>query len=94
MPTNLPNLHLGEEKMDALVCIGVDPDLPRDTLVSVLLQLCTEDALRGMRVKLFETALDNGLVQPKDILVKRLKRAVGPTLVTQYSADIADLCTQ
>ena len=80
--------------MDALVCIGVDPDLPRDTLVSVLLQLCTEDALRGMRVKLFETALDNGLVHPKDILVKRLKRAVGPTLVTQYSADIADLCTQ
>ena len=86
MPTNLPNLHLGEEKMDAL---GVDPDLPRDTLVSALLQLCTEDDLRGMRVKLYETALDNGLVHPKDILVKRLKRAVGPTLVT---ADIADLC--
>ena len=71
VPTNLPNLHLGEEKMDAL---GVDPDLPRDTLVSALLQLCTEDDLRGMRVKLYETALDNGLVHPKDILVKRLKR--------------------
>ena len=62
------------------------------TLVSALLQLCTEDDLRGMRVKLFETALDNGSAHPKDILVKRLKRAVGPTLATKYPADIADLC--
>ena len=78
--------------MNTLVSSGVDPDLPRDTLVSALLQSCGEDDLRGMRVKLFETALDRGLAHPKDILVKRLKRAVGPTLATKYVADIADLC--
>ena len=79
--------------MDALNGIGVNPDLPRETLVAALLQsLCTEDGLRGMRVKLFDTALNMGLVHPKVVLVKRLKRAVDPTLVTKYATDIADLC--
>ena len=70
------NLHIWGEKTDTLVSIGVDPDLPRGTLVSALLQSCTEDDLRGMRVKLSETALGNGLAHPKDVLVKRLKRAL------------------
>ena len=63
--------------MDALNDIGVNPDLPRETLVAALLQsLCTEDGLRGMRVKLFDTTFNMGLVHPKDVLVKRLKRAL------------------
>ena len=37
--------------MDALVGIGVNPDLPRENLVAALLQSCTENSLRGMRVK-------------------------------------------
>ena len=45
-----------------------------------------------MRVKLFETAREKGLAHPKDILVKRLKRAIGPSLGTKYAIDIADLC--
>ena len=57
-----------EERMDALASIA-NPDLPRDALISALLQLCTEDDLRGLRVKLFESAKENGLVHPKDILV-------------------------
>lgn len=59
--------------MDALVSIGVNPDLPREALVAALLQSCSEDYLRGMRVQLFDTALDMGLVHPKDVLIKRLK---------------------
>ena len=78
--------------MDALVGIGVNPDLPRENLVAALLQSCTEDSLRGMRVTLFDTALNMGLAHPKDVLVKRVKRAVGPTLATKYATDIADLC--
>ena len=79
--------------MDALDGVGVNPDLPRETLVAALLQsLCTEDGLRDMRVKLFNTALNMGLAHPKDVLVKRLKWAVGPTLVTKYANEIADLC--
>ena len=77
--------------MDALDGVGVNPDLPRETLVAALLQ-SSEDGLRDMRVKLFDTALNMGLAHPKDVLVKRLKRAVGPTLVTKYANDIADLC--
>ena len=77
--------------MDALDGVGVNPDLPRETLVAALLQW-SEDGLRDMRVKLFDTALNMGLAHPKDVLVKRLKRAVGPTLVTKYANDIADLC--
>ena len=77
--------------MDALDGVGVNPDLPRETLVAALLQ-SSEDGLRDMRVKLFDTALNMGLAHPKDVLVKRLKRAVVPTLVTKYAHDIADLC--
>ena len=76
-------------KMDALASVG---DLPRDTLTTALLQSSSEDDLRDMRVKLFETAREKGLAHPKDILVKRLKRAVGPSLGKKCAIDIADLC--
>ena len=76
------------EKMDALVGIGVNPDLPRENLVAALLQSCTENSLRGMRVNLFDTAPNMGLAHPKDVLVKRLKRAA---LTKKYATDIADL---
>ena len=78
--------------MDALASVGVNPDLPRDTLTTALLQSSSEDDLRDMRVKLFKIAREKGLAHPKDILVKRLKRAVGPSLGTKYAIDIADLC--
>ena len=78
--------------MDTLASVGVNPDLPRDTLTTALLQSSSEDDLQDMRVKLFETAREEGLAHPKDILVKRLKRAVGPSLGTKYANDIADLC--
>lgn len=86
------NLLSSRVKMDALASVGVNPDLPRDTLTTALLQSSSEDDLRDMRVKLFETAREKGLAHPKDILVKRLKRAVGPSLGTKYAIDIADLC--
>ena len=78
--------------MDALVGIGLNPDLQRENLVAALLQSCTEDSLREMRVNLFDTALNMGLAHPKDVLVRRLKWANGPTLATKYVTDIADLC--
>ena len=34
----------------------------------------------------------SGLVHPKYILVKRLKRAIGPSLADKYATDISDLC--
>ena len=52
----------------------------------------SEDQLRQLRTELFDSAKSAGLVHPKDNLVRRLKRAVGPSLVTKYANDIADLC--
>ena len=52
----------------------------------------SEDQLRQLRTELFDSAKSAGLVHPKDNLVRRLKRAVGPSLVTKYASDIADLC--
>ena len=78
--------------MSDLPDIGVNPDLPRDMLARALLQLHAEDDLRGMRENLFAKAKEKGLAHPKDILVKRLKRSIGPSLTTKYAADIADLC--
>ena len=45
-----------------------------------------------MRVNLFDTALNMGLAHLKDVLMKRLKRAVGLTLATKYATNIVDLC--
>ena len=78
--------------MSALVNIGVNPDLPKDSLISALLESCTEDVLRSTREDLFIHAKEKGLAHPKDILAKRLKRSVGPSLKKKYATDIADLC--
>ena len=78
--------------MDALIDVGVNPDFPRENLIATLSKSCTEGSLRNMRANLFDTALSRGLAHPKDVLVKRLKRAVGPTLIVKYATDIADLC--
>ena len=78
--------------MNDLIDFGVDPDLTREDMITALLRSSTTESLRGMREKMFDIAQNKGLVHPKDILVKRLKRSVGPTLETKYATDIADLC--
>ena len=78
--------------MDVLANIGVNPDLPKNLLISALLRLCPEDDLRDLRIQLFESVKASGLAHPNDNIVKRLKRAVGLSLAEKYAADIADLC--
>ena len=79
-------------EMSDLSNIGVNPNLPRDMLVRSLLQSHAEDDLKGMRENLFAKAKENELASPKDILVKRQKWSIGPSLTIKYTADIADLC--
>ena len=76
--------------MDALTRIGIDPELTREDLVSSLLFNHSEDQLSAVRTQLFEDTKSHGLAHPKDILVKRLKRANGPSL-KKLAQDIADL---
>jgi len=76
--------------MDALTRIGIDPELIREDLVSSLLLNHSEDQLSAARTQLFEDTKSHGLAHPKDILVKRLKRANGPSL-KKFAQDIADL---
>ena len=71
------------EMMDALTDVGVNPDD---------LKQFSEDDLRTLRMDLFASAKASGLVHPKDILVKCLKRAIGPSLADKYATDISDLC--
>ena len=78
--------------MDALIRTGVDLDNTKDVLVSSLQLLLSEQTLTNLRVQLFDEAKCAGLVHPSDNLVRRQKRAVGPTLVTKYATDIAKLC--
>ena len=83
------NFHWG---MDALTEVGVNVDDPKNVLVPDLLRRFREDVLRSTRNDLFESAKASGLVHPKDILVKRIKRAIGPSLAEKYAADIFELC--
>ena len=78
--------------MDALIRTGVDLDNTKDVLVSSLQLLLSEQKLTNLRVQLFDEAKCAGLVHPSDNIVRRQKRAVGPTLVTKYATDIAELC--
>ena len=78
--------------MDALTEVGVNVDDPKNVLVPDLLRRFSEDVLRSTRNDLFESAKASGLVHPKDILVKRIKRAIGPSLAEKYAADIFELC--
>ena len=66
--------------MDALTDVGVNPDDLKPVLVSNLRRQFSEDDLRTLRMDLFASAKASGLVHPKDILVKHLKRAMGPSL--------------
>ena len=58
--------------------------------MSSLLLLHSEDQLKTAGAQLFEDAKHKGLAHPKDILVKRLKCAVGPPL-KNYALDVAEL---
>ena len=78
--------------MDALIRTGVDLDNTKDVLVSSLQLLLSEQKLTNLRVQLFDEAKCAGLVHPSDNIVRRQKRVVGPTLVTKYATDIAELC--
>ena len=60
--------------------------------MSSLLTSRSEEELRSLRTELFSSAKLTGLVHPGDTLVRRLKRAVGPSLVVKYATDIAELC--
>ena len=69
--------------MDALTYVGVNPDDLKPVLVSNLRRKFSEDDLRTLRMDLFASAKASGLVHPKDILVKRLKRAISMPLIFQ-----------
>ena len=60
--------------------------------MSSLLPSRSEEELRSLRAELFSSAKLTGLVHPGDTLVRRLKRAVGPSLAVKYATDIAELC--
>ena len=77
--------------MEALSRIGVNPDLKREDLVSSLLLSHSEDQLEAARTQMFEEAKRMELAHPKDILVKRMKRAIGPPLRKKYALDVAEL---
>jgi len=66
--------------MDALTRIGIDPELTREDLVSSLLLNHSEDQLSTVKTQLFKDIKSHGLAHPKDILVKCLKQADGPSL--------------
>ena len=69
--------------MDARTDVGVNPDDLKPVLVSNLRRQFSEDDLRTLRMDLFASAKASGLVHPKDILVKRLKRAISMPLIFQ-----------
>ena len=79
--------------MGELNCLGVNLDLEstKEDLVSSLLCSYSEDQLRDTRNRLFEEARSTGLAHPKDILVRWLRRAVGPSLKRKYTLDVAEL---
>ncbi len=77
--------------MDALTRIGINPELTGEDLVLSLLLHHSEDQLCTARNQLFEETKGLGLAHPKDILVKRLKRANGPSLKKKFAQDVAEL---
>ena len=78
-------------EMDQLNRAGVDLELPREQLSSFLQGAYSVDQLNKIRSCLFEDAKNSGLVSSKDVLVRRLKRAVGPPLGKKYADDVAEL---
>ena len=78
--------------MEALTRTGVNLDLPKNALVDSLLLSHSEEQLNDIRTQLFNSATLAGLAHPKDVLVKRLKRATGPSLTMKYANDVAVLC--
>ena len=77
--------------MDALIRTCVNSDLPRYALASSLLVSHSEYQLKELRALLFEDAKTAGLTHSRDVLVKRLRKAVGPPLPRNYVSDVADL---
>ena len=65
-------------------------ELPQDEVVKAL-SLRREDVLKNARSQLFDQAVATALVHQKDVLVRRLKRACGPSISTKYAQDIATL---
>ena len=60
--------------------------------MSSLLLSHSEDQLRNLRTMLFDGAKTAGLAHSRDVLLRRLKRAVCPPLPTKYATGITDLC--
>ena len=79
--------------MEALIRAGVNLELSKDDLVSSLMLSHSEEQLVHLREEMFDIAKSTSLVHPRDILVRRLKRAVGPPVfIVKYAKDIAELC--
>ena len=70
--------------MDALIRTCVNSDLPRDVLASSLLLTHSEYQLMELRALLFEDQKNARLMHSRDVLVKRLKRALGPLLPRKH----------
>lgn len=77
--------------MDALHRAQVNLELPREQLSSSLQHSYSEAQLADVRVCLFEEAKGTGLVNRNDVLVRRLKRAIGPSLSKKYADNVADI---
>ena len=77
--------------MDVLNRACVDLELPRERLSSFLQRAYSEVQLADIRLCLFEEATCADLVNSKDVLVRQLKRAVGPPLSKKYADDVADI---
>lgn len=77
--------------MDALHRAQVNLELPREQLSSSLQHSYSEAQLADVRVCLFEEPKGTGLVNRNDVLVRRLKRAIGPSLSKKYADNVADI---
>ena len=78
-------------RMDVFNRACVDLELPRELLSSFLQRAYSEVQLADIRLCLFGDATFAGLVNSKDVLARRLKRALGPPLSKKYADDVADI---
>ena len=69
--------------METLIRAGVNLELSKDDLVSSLMLSHSEEQLVHLREEMFDIAKSTSLAHPRDILVRRLKRAVGPPVLSR-----------
>ena len=67
------------------------PRAPERTVVLLSAACNSEVELADIPLRLFEEAICAGLVNSKDVLVRRLKRAVEPPLSKKYADDVANI---